>query len=104
MAMKDIADADAREIADQIKQKARSKKKVGNSGVSPLSVVKTSRKGEVEIKRRWKGLTIDSSEEDEQIAEVKDAIKVFEGLPRGSSYAQHRLRVLRTALRLLEAG
>ena len=98
---------EAREAVQQVKPRpTRSKDAVSRSGPLPLAPKpKGKEKGRArkEFLQRWDKTAAGLSEE-QQLLAVRQAIDVYSQLPAGSSYARHRLKVLRTALALLEAG
>ena len=81
--------------------KKRNKKKGSLAVRDPLPVAPRSQ--ERTFKQSW-AKTAGSLTPEEQRKAVEQAIEVFGLLPPGSSYAQHRLKVLRKALDLLNTS
>jgi hypothetical protein len=93
-------------LAGQNRRRAK-KESASRSAPLPLPDKRQADKGEGSVKRqfvqRWERVAGGLSEA-AQLQAVRQAIEVFELLPAGSTYARHRLKVLRTALQLLEEG
>ena len=99
-------DAEALKLNDQRKKNAKLKHKASLTtatarprpvaGGTPPSIRKTAT-----FRQQWTRTAAGLSDEEQRKA-VLQAIAVFEQLPAGSQYAQHRLKVLHQALALLD--
>ena len=96
---------EAVKVAKQARdRKSKSAKdSVSRAGPLPHAGKPQERGKRKEFVQRWTKTAAGLTEE-QQLLAVRQAIEVYESLPAGSGYARHRLKVLRTALGILEAG
>lgn len=90
----------ALELNRQRKASAKSKQKASLSPAITTKAAKTKTTAEAKFKRQWEKTAAGLSEEEQRRA-VEQAIEVFKQLPPTSQYAKHRLKLLHTALELL---
>jgi hypothetical protein len=95
-------EADALEVNSQRKKGIKVQQKASlPSAISKPRAKGAERKGVATFRQQWTKTATGLGEEEQRKA-VLQAIEVFKQLPAGSSYAQHRLKVLHQALGLLD--
>lgn len=102
----DLTPEEGKQLAKQLQSRARTHSKRSAAPARLQHGPAAARKQRAKrgtFEQRWdKGAAPPS--EAQRLQAVQDAIAVFEGLPAGSAYARHKLKVLHTALGLLQAG
>jgi len=102
----DLTSEEAVELQKQIKDSRRLRRKESISKQEPFKhsagPSKRRASGGAYVQNWRKGAPPATNEE--RLEQIEKQIEVTSKLPRSSSYARHRLKVLETAKRLLQAG
>lgn len=95
-----------RRINDELKRRTTTKKKsslAASSGKPKPASKSAASDDEVDTRRKWTRVARAAGvSEEQQRKAVAQAIEVYSLLPAGSTYAQHRLKVLRKVAELLD--
>lgn len=97
-----IANQDTRHLAAEIKhrKKLKSKKSIHRSGPLQFDITVAEKKSSQQL-NRWKTFLTGKLSEADQEKAVKAALEHYSRLPKSSSYAQHRIKILQQTLGLL---
>ena len=100
-----LSEEHVKEVGVQAKERAkRAQKRASISSRGPIPAEKAGEKRVGKFSQRWAKTVrgVGDLTEAEQRCAVQQALEVFETLPPQSSYARHRIQVLRQVLELLD--
>ena len=109
--MQNLSEQEASQLGKQIKSRTKARSKTSVAKAAPLkhtesSVTETAslrRSSRVAYVSKWDPNESQPSDA-KRLLEIERQIDSVSALPRSSKYAQHRLKVLKTAERLLQQG